>query len=176
MIDVKFNKSEKTSLSLETISTYEPFNNIFFLVDHTFADNDLKTKLQFKYKGNFMKCDFNHRQETDVDQQYIGLHTLNSSFNLIKSLNFTYEVAVKEDDRMKGLVNLEYNDAMRARVTLDGVASYSRSSIKFKADHNFGTFPSIEGELSHRTTAGTVEGDISLFSNGSKLKASFLVE
>ena len=171
------NRSDKFYLKLDTISTFEPFDKILVLIDHTYAPGKLKSVVDIQYHSKFVLLELEHsREDKDVQLNIEGNGKIQSSFSYIKNLETSYKIILDTDNNLEAVIIFDYNESLHAKLMAKGIASFTNADINFEVEHNFGKYPIIKGELKHTVIANTVNTALELVSEDTKLKTGLKLE
>ena len=155
---------------LETISSYEPFDNILVNVDHNLKAGLLETIINLKYKEQFVALELMHSGNI-YSQNFSGKHKIESSFSQIKLFEVQYDVKLVESSlTMSGQAYL--NNSHKAKITASGLVTSSNHDIKFEIEHSLGKYANINGEFQYLILPEKISTEVKMESEGSKLMSS----
>ena len=96
MGEVNFKRRlDKFEGKLETISTYQPFDNILVKFNHMSEAGLLETFINMKYKEHFIVLELNHNGNF-YTKIISGKHKIETSFSQLELLEVHYDVKVIE--------------------------------------------------------------------------------
>ena len=127
--------NEKTrKIFLETISTFHPFDTIFFDLELLFEDLKSDIDFLFKYHEFFVKLNIDHTIDNREKFGANGNCKVESSLHYIKNSILNYDIKWDQMNNLNSSVKFDFNEKTILNAKINGTADYDKVDIDFVID------------------------------------------